>query len=577
MMTINGTRWGRAASVAVMMVVAACGGSDKGSGSGGSGGSSGSGGAGGSGTGGRGGSGGGSGGSTTGGSGGSSGSGGGIGTGGSGTGGSGTGGNIGTGGSGGAMTGGSGGSVPDAAMPMDGAEPDAPGDTRPMLPMAAVPAPWVGLDIGNVGMPGGSGRTRADFQVRSSGDDIWAEDDQFHFLHRPVTGDVEIVAKVAAAERPNGDAKAGLMFRESTAVDAKNVFMAVFPGQPNPAGGVTPGKGSRLQFRDKRTDLLTGFADILSVTPGVADVPPVWLRLTRRGTLFEGYVSADGSNWMKDGEATLTGLPSPLLVGLAVTSHTNNDSMLARFEGLRISAITDAAWAHDELGTVGGYAAGTPARFDMANSGRGIANSEDGITFVHRNVQHIGDVELTARVTDLSYGTRAVRAGLMLRGMMRGDARMLSFVVELGPNGQRYLIQRRAQDGGNITTTMEPPPMNGADAGADVASDAPATDAGAPQVPLTPVWIKLARVGHRFVGFVSSSTSNNPPNSSWRAVIDLPSFVIASNAFVGVALTSGSEAETATGRVENVSIGPVRIDLPERPDAGTPDTASDAP
>jgi hypothetical protein len=355
--------------------------------------------------------------------------------------------------------------------------------------------------------------------------------------------------------------------------------MAVFPGQPTPGGGVTPGKGSRLQFRDKRTDLLTGFVDLLSVTPGTPDVPPVWLRLTRRGALFEGYVSNDGSNWMKDGEAMLTGLPSPLLVGLAVTAHTNNDSMLARFERLRISAITDAAWAHDELGTVGGYATGTPARFDVANSGRGIANTSDGISFVHRNVQHIGDVEVTARVTDLKYGTRAARVGLMLRGMLTGDARMLSFVVELGPNGQVYRILRRAQDGGNITTTNEMPVMGGADAGAaDTASDAPSTDAGAPANTLTPVWIKLVRVGHRFVGFVStSSNANNPPSAgNWRAVIDLPSFVIASNAFVGVALTSGTEAETASGRIENVTIGPVRMDLPERPDAGTPDTGSDA-
>ena len=30
---------------------------------------------------------------------------------------------------------------------------------------------------------------------------------------------------------------------------------------------------------------------------------------------------------------------------------------------------------------------------------RGIANDEDGITFVHRNAQHLGDVEVTAKVT----------------------------------------------------------------------------------------------------------------------------------------------------------------------------------
>jgi len=455
---------------------------------------------------------------------------------------------------------------------MDADMPDAPVDTRPALPMTAVPAPWKGEDIGTVGMPGGSGRTRNDFQVKASGGDIWAENDQFHFVHRPVSGDVEIVARLAAMERPNQDAKGGLMFRESLTPDARNVFMAAFPAMVSATGAVTPGKGSRLQFRDKRVDNLTSFIDLLSVG-GSPDAPPVWLRLTRKGALFEGFVSGDGATWLKDGEIMIAGLPAALEVGLAVTSHTNSDTGLARFEGLRVTALTDAAWGHAELGTVGGFAAGRPTRFDLANAGRGITNDEDGITFVHRTAQHLGDVELTARVTDLQYaGTRPAKIGLMLRGMLRGDARMLSFVLELGPSGQVYRIQRRAQDGGNISTDNEPMMPTGTDGGVDSAPDVAdaATDAGPPPAVLTPVSIKLVRVGHRFVGFVSTN------GTTWRPVIDLPSFVIATNAYLGVVLTSGTEGGTANGRIENVTIGPVETPLPVRPDAGT-DAMTDAP
>jgi hypothetical protein len=56
-------------------------------------------------------------------------------------------------------------------------------------------------------------------------------------------------------------------------------------------------------------------------------------------------------------------------------------------------------------------------------------------------------------------------------------------------------------------------------------------------------------------------------------VIDVPSFVIASNAFAGVILASGSEAETAAGTVESFTITAPVTPLPVRPDAGMPDAS----
>jgi regulation of enolase protein 1 (concanavalin A-like superfamily) len=477
-----------------------------------------------------------------------------------------------------AAAGGSGGSTAidapvemDSAVAADATVDTAPPDGRPALATGAIPDPWKGEDIGMVGVPGGSGRNRRQMHVLGSGGDIWAESDAFRFLHRPVTGDVEIVARLTGIERTNQDAKAGVMFRETTAPDSRNVFMLAFPTNTN-AAGVVSGKGTRLQFRDKRVDNLTGFVDLASLALGQPDGAPLWLRLTRKGPLFEGFMSADGATWRKDGEIMMT-LPAQLAVGLAVTAHSGNNASLASFEGVRITALTDPAWVHAELGTVGGFAAGAPRRFELQSAGRGIANSEDGITFVHRATQHIGDVEVTARVAGLKYpGNRSARIGIMLRGSMGAGARMAAFVLELGPNGQRYRLQRRAQDGGNISTSEDnlPDPTPAADGGAPAGSDA-AADAGAAATPamLKPTWLKLVRVGHRFVGFISED------GRRWTAVVDLPSFVIASNAFVGVTLTSGTEGESALGQIENVTIASPTTALPVRPDAGA-DAASDA-
>jgi hypothetical protein len=488
--------------------------------------------------------------------------------------GKGSGGSTGTGtaGAGGSSAGGSAGpdaAVLDAPAPNEDtavADASAPTDTRPMLPTAAVPQPWQSQDIGTVGMPGGSGRSRRNFQVRGSGGDVWAEADSFHFLQRQVTGDAEIVARLASLERTSADAKAGVMFRENMMPDARNVFMLAFPSTTNAAGVVMPGKGSRMQFRDKRVDNLTAFTDLLSVVPGTPDAPPVWLKLSRRGSLFEGFVSADGTTWLKDGQISIANLAPAMAVGLAVTSHTNGNAALAVFESLRITALTDATWSHDELGTVGGYAAGAPRRFELSNAGRGIVNDEDGITFVHRNAPALGDVEVTAQIAAMEYGSKAARVGVALRGMLRGDARMVSFVVEIGPNGQRYRLQRRAQDGGDVSTTEDQTPKpDGGVADAAPAGDAGA-DGGAPVVAFQPVWLKLVRVGHRFVGFVSND------GRRYRPVIDLPSFVVASNAFAGVTLASMTEGETVDSRVENVTVvSPPTTELPPlpvKPDAG---------
>src|SRR6185295_18588165 len=101
---------------------------------------------------------------------------------------------------------------------------------------------WKGEDIGTVGMPGGSGRTRHEFQVRGSGGDVFGAADGLHFLSLPVTGDVEIVGRLANIERTSGDAKAGLMFRETNAADSRNVFMLALPVM-TAANGTTAGKG----------------------------------------------------------------------------------------------------------------------------------------------------------------------------------------------------------------------------------------------------------------------------------------------------------------------------------------------
>jgi hypothetical protein len=51
--------------------------------------------------------------------------------------------------------------------------------------------------------------------------------------------------------------------------------------------------------------------------------PPHWLKLTRSGDIFSGYVSADGTNWISAGSVT-NALNKILSAGLALSAHNNS-------------------------------------------------------------------------------------------------------------------------------------------------------------------------------------------------------------------------------------------------------------
>jgi hypothetical protein len=95
------------------------------------------------------------------------------------------------------------------------------------------------------------------------------------------------------------------MLRENNSAGSEYVFM-----------GVTGQGGSVLQSRAS--------ADGASVS---ADGPeaklPHWLKLVRNGNVFNGYVSADGTNWLAAGSVTNT-MNKKLSVGLALTAHNNS-------------------------------------------------------------------------------------------------------------------------------------------------------------------------------------------------------------------------------------------------------------
>ena len=183
------------------------------------------------------------------------------------------------------------------------------------------------IDIGIPGAAGSLGAvTNAVYTVRGSGEGIFTTGDVFNFAYLPMLGDGMIVARLAGMQPDNPQSEAGVMMRDGLSGGARHVFLGL--------------DASANMFLRRR---LVANADSIENAGSCTNIS--WLRLTRRGNIFIGHVSTNGTSW-NFAWATALVLPSQLEVGLAVTSHHYGYISTAQFDNLAIGAATPlpGAW-----------------------------------------------------------------------------------------------------------------------------------------------------------------------------------------------------------------------------------------
>ncbi len=185
---------------------------------------------------------------------------------------------------------------------------------------AALPAPWVSSDIGAVAATGSAVSTNGLFTVKGSGADIFGTLDEFRFVYQDLTGDGTITARVVTVQNTNSWAKAGVMMRDTLAANSAAATMVI-----------SPSSGTAFEQR-----LTAGAATTTVTTAGI--VVPYWVRLTRSGSTFTGYRSADGVTWTLVSSATIT-MGSTIKIGLAVTSHADGTLASATFDNVGVSNL----------------------------------------------------------------------------------------------------------------------------------------------------------------------------------------------------------------------------------------------
>lgn len=182
-----------------------------------------------------------------------------------------------------------------------------------------VPPPWSDGDVGAVGAAGSALASGDVFTVAGAGADVWGTADAFHYVYQPLSGDGEIVARVASVQNVAAWSKAGVMIRDTLAPGSAYAFMLV-----------SAGKGTAFQYRT------SAGSSAASVT-GTTAVAPMWVKLVRSGTTVAASQSADGVTWSPIGNAVLT-TGASVQIGLAVSSHTPSKTSTAVFDRVSVSS-----------------------------------------------------------------------------------------------------------------------------------------------------------------------------------------------------------------------------------------------
>jgi uncharacterized protein len=186
---------------------------------------------------------------------------------------------------------------------------------------AGLPSPWVNQDVGAVGAAGSASYLNGVFTVVGSGADIWGTADEFQYVYHQISGDVEIIARVASQENTNNYAKAGVMIREDLTAGSKNAKMVI-----------TPTQGFKFQWRSTTGGTSSNTNGTATNTP-----PNNWVRVVRSGSSFTAYQSSNGISWTQVGTTQSISMTSSVYVGLAVSSVNDGVLCTSTFDNVQVT------------------------------------------------------------------------------------------------------------------------------------------------------------------------------------------------------------------------------------------------
>ena len=374
---------------------------------------------------------------------------------------------------------------------------------------SATPANFTDQDIGTPGIAGSStyDPSTGNWTVNGGGADIYGSGDQFNFASQSFTGNGSITAQATGQTDTNAWAKAGVMFRNTSATDS--AFADVV---------ATPGHGVVFQWRSS-----TGGGSSSTAITGIA--APVWVKLTRVGDKFTGYYSTDGTTWTQIGGSQTVDIAPTALAGLAVTAHNNSAVSTATFSHV---AITDPSlptgWSDADIGSPGllGGASYDSSTGVWTVNGGGADIWGYGDQFNFASESFTGDGQIIAQVNSQTDTNVSAKAGVMFRNTSDPASAFADVIVTPGAGVEfqwRPLAYSKCFSA-NVTGVT------------------------------APVWVKLMRVGNNFSAFYSSD------GTTWTQIGQTQYIAMNTSAMAGLAVTAHNNSALSTATFANVSVAP---------------------
>lgn len=163
------------------------------------------------------------------------------------------------------------------------------------------------------------------YTITGTGADIWGRGDEFHYLSREISGNFAVTTTVKFLTDGNPHRKASIMFRKTVDADSPFVHLAIH------------GDGmAAVQFRSAKGDT-TNTLDFPIGGPGTYT-----LKLVRQGGNVTFFVAKEDGALRELGH-TVNQLGSPVLVGLAVASHSREALNTVEFSNVSVEPAASAA------------------------------------------------------------------------------------------------------------------------------------------------------------------------------------------------------------------------------------------
>jgi alpha-tubulin suppressor-like RCC1 family protein/regulation of enolase protein 1 (concanavalin A-like superfamily) len=355
---------------------------------------------------------------------------------------------------------------------------------------------WWLDDVGNVGAPGTStyDSVAGSFLLSGTGGGIGTGADAFSYLYQVLTGDGEIIVRVASVQSADPNGRAGLMLRENLTGTSINASLLV-------------SAGGQILWQNRATP-----GSPTQTSASAAATGTVWLKLTRVGSAISAAWSS-GEGWTSLGTSTVN-FGSRIFIGMAAAGAGVNGCS-ATFQHVRM------LWRDQDIGVVGlagsSAFAGASGSYTVMGAGADIGGTADAFRYVYQTLR--GDGQIVARVASVQNTNASAKAGVMIRETLAAGSNMALMAVT--PSSGAQFVYRTAAGGQTKTTSA-----------AGVAA---------------PRWVKLVRSGSTLNGY------HSPDGVAWT-LVKSQSITMASTVYIGLAVTSRSTAALCTSTFDGVSV-----------------------